>query len=68
MNSQVSDGNEARFITKECAETIADNTSAPYFRLHDPAQKMLANLSASTKGQPLRETAYTDRMIHFWRD
>ena len=29
---------------------------------------MLADLAAATRGQPLRETAYTDRMIHFWRE
>ncbi|MDQ3545719.1 MAG: hypothetical protein M3429_04245 [Verrucomicrobiota bacterium] len=68
MNNQTSGGGEARFITKEFAETISGKTPGPYFRLHDPAQRMLADLSASTRGQPLRETAYTDKMIHFWRE
>ena len=68
MSSQVSESGEARFITKEFAETIAGKSSSPYFRLHDPAQKMLADLAAASRGQPLRETAYTDRMIHFWRE
>ncbi len=49
MSNQVSANDEARFITKEFAETIADKTSSPYFRLHDPAQKMLADLSAATR-------------------
>lgn len=67
MSSHVSDG-EGRFITKEFAETLAGKTQSPYFRLHDPAQRMLVDLSASTRGQSLRETAYTDKMIHFWRE
>lgn len=68
MSNQVSEGGEARFITKEFAETIAGKTTSLYFRLHDSAQKMLADLATATRGQPLRETAYTDRMIHFWRE
>ena len=68
MKSRVSECGEPRFITKEFAETIAGKTPAPYLRLQDPAQRMLADLAAATREQPLRETAYTDRMIHFWRE
>src|SRR5690242_1710014 len=66
--NQVSEDNERHFITKEFAEAIAGKNPAPYFRLHDPAQKMLADLSAATRGHPLCESAYPDRMIHFWRE
>lgn len=65
---QVGEVKRRRFITKEFAETIAGKTARPYFRLHDPAQKMLADQAAATRGQPLHETAYTERMIHFWRE
>lgn len=68
IRNQVSEDKERRLITKEFAETLSNKTPSLYFRLHDPAQKMLADLSAATHGQPLRETAYADRMIHFWRE
>jgi hypothetical protein len=68
MKNQVSEDKERRFITKEFAKTLSGKAPSPYLRLHDPVQKMLADLSAGTRGQPLRETAYTDRMIHFWRE
>jgi hypothetical protein len=68
MTGQVSKEEERRFITKEFAESLRGKTPSPYFRLHDPVQKMLADRSASIRDQPLLETAYPDRMIHFWRE
>src|SRR6266404_6210964 len=66
MNNQVSE--ERRFITKEFADLLAGKTPSPYFRVHDSPQRMLAECRADLRGQPLSETAYIDRMIHFWRE
>ncbi len=59
---------ESRFITRECSEMLAGKTPCPYLRLHDTPQRMLAERRAALSGQSLSETAYIDRMIHFWRE
>ena len=68
MNNQSSESAEARFITREFAHSMEGETPSPYFRLHDPAQKMLADVLSGSRNQPLHETAYPERMIHFWRE
>jgi hypothetical protein len=65
MNTQVS---EERFITNEFAESLKGKKPSPYLRLHDPVQKWLFGYSAAAQNQPNRENAYTDKMIHFWRE
>src|SRR2546423_5882732 len=59
---------ERRFITKEFADLLAGKTPSPYFRMHDSPQRMLAECRSDLRGQRLSETAYIDRMIHFWRE
>jgi hypothetical protein len=59
---------ERQFIMKEFADTLAGKTPAPYLRLHDPVQKGLARLATDLRGRSKGETAYLDRMIHFWRE
>jgi len=66
MGNQIAE--EGRFITKEFAESLKGKTPPPYLRLHDPVQKWLFDYSVAAQGQPNRESAYTDRMIHFWRE
>src|SRR5207302_8812895 len=49
--------------------TIAGKTPAPYFRLHDPVQKALAEYTTNDKIK--KQTGihdYCERMIHFWRE
>jgi hypothetical protein len=67
-NSNVSIIEERQFITKEFAATLAGKLPAPYLRLHDPVQRGLVDLAATLQGRSLGETAYLDRMIHFWRE
>ena len=59
---------EGRFITKEFGDFLTGKTPCPYLRLHDTPQRMLAERRAALSGQSLAETAYIDRMIHFWRE
>lgn len=47
---------------------LAGKTHSSYLRLHDPVQKTLTDLGSSLQGQSINETAYCDRMIHFWRE
>lgn len=68
MNSNVSRVEERQFITKEFAATIAGKHPSPYLRLHDHVQKGLAELAVERRGQSVDQTAYLDRMIHFWRE
>jgi hypothetical protein len=59
---------ERQFITKEFAAAMAGKVPSPYLRLHDHVQKRLSEVAATLKGQSLSQTAYYDRMIHFWRE
>jgi hypothetical protein len=68
MNTTGSEIAERQFITKEFADTLAGKFPAPYLRLHDRVQKGLAGLAADLRGRSMGETAYLDRMIHFWRE
>jgi hypothetical protein len=66
MNTTGSEIAERQFITKEFADTLAGKIPAPYLRLHDRVQNGLAGLAADLLGRSMGETAYLDRMIHFW--
>ena len=71
MKDTVSRIEERQFITKEFADTLAGKTSAPYLRVHDPAQQALVALGQYDCNTQERRTdlrAYLDRMIHFWRE
>jgi hypothetical protein len=67
-NKHVSTSEERQFITKEFADTLAGKIPSPYLRLHDPVQKGLFELAASRRAEGLEQTAYCERMIHFWRE
>ena len=68
MNTTGSEIAERQFITKEFADTLAGKFQAPYLRLHDRVQNGLARLAADLLGRSMGETAYLERMIHFWRE
>jgi hypothetical protein len=71
MKNDVSITEERQFITKEFADTLAGKTTAPYLRVHDPAQQALVTLDkydSSTRGQQTGLRPYVERMIHFWRE
>jgi hypothetical protein len=68
MKNNVSGIEERQFITKEFADTIAGKTPAPYLRLHDPIQKTLVEFAVSESARQAGDSAYYDRMIHFWRE
>ena len=57
-----------QLLTREFAETIAGKVPSPYLRAHDPAQRWLAEFSASVEGQDLVWQAYCETAIHFWRE
>jgi len=68
MKKNVSRIEERQLITKEFADTIAGKTPAPYLRLHDAVQKKLIEYAASEYARQSDDSAYYDRMIHFWRE
>jgi len=55
-------------ITREYADTLAGKTPAPYFRTHDPIQRRLVDEAAQNHSGRPSDTAYLNRMIHFWRE
>ena len=57
-----------QFITREFAETMAGKTPSPYLRTHDPAQRKLAEFTASPDGHTPQWQAYVESTIHFWRE
>ena len=57
-----------QFITREFAETIAGKTPSPYLRTHDPAQRTLAEFSATPDGQASHWKSYFETTVHFWRE
>ena len=60
--------NARQFITREFADTIAGKTPSPYLRVHDPAQRKLAEFSAGADGQAPPWQTYFEGTIHFWRE
>jgi hypothetical protein len=68
MKNNVSIVEERQFITKEFADTLAGKLPPPYLRLHDPIQKTLVEFAASESARQAADTAYYERMIHFWRE
>ena len=68
MKTIASETEERQFITKEFADTLAGKLPTPYLRLHDRVQNGLARLATDLRERSLAETAYLDRMIHFWRE
>ena len=68
IKNNVVETEERQFITKEFAAAIAGTVPSPYLRLYDGVQRGLFNLAESQRGKSLKESAYLDRMIHFWRE
>ena len=68
MKNNVSKIEERQFITKEFSDTLAGKTPSPYLRLHDPVQKTLVEFAATEPARLAGDSAYYERMIHFWRE